>query len=291
MTTTVFLQTLLSGLFMGCIYALVTVGFTLVFGVLDIVNFAHGNIAMVAMFAAYVLFKSYAVDPYASLVVLTPVFLLLGMGLYRGLFNKLVGTPHSTHIMVTLGLMIGLENLANFFFGADLRGINTSYTTASVQLGEVSLQVARAGAAAVAVVMVTAIALFLKYTDFGKAIRAASSNRLGAHLCGIHVDRVYMISVGIATAAVAIAGVVMMPYYLVSPFSGHEFLNKSFAIAVVGGMGSFSGALVASLLVAMVEAFGGLVLSPAVANAIVFGLLILVLLFKPSGLLGRAAHH
>jgi len=291
MTVEVALQTLLSALLTGCIYALIAVGFTLVFGVLDIVNFAHGNVAMLAMFATYVLFHAFGLDPYVSALILAPSFFLLGLALYQGLFKKLVELPHSTHIMVTLGLMIGTDNLANFIFGADLRGVNTSYTTASVVLGDISLQVARAMAAGVAVVVVSGIALFLKYTDFGKSIRAAASNRLGAKVCGINVERVYLISVALAVAAAALAGTVMMPYYLVSPVTGHEFLNKAFAITVVGGMGSFGGALVASLIVALVEAFGGLLLSPTLANAIVFGLLILVLLFRPSGLFGQRPIH
>jgi branched-chain amino acid transport system permease protein len=277
---------------MGCIYALIAIGFTLVFGVVDIVNFSHGNIVMIAMFSTYVLFKSFSIDPYMAIPLLLPVFFLLGVVLYKGIFKRLLDTPHSTHIMVTLGLMIATDNIANYIFGADLRGIQTSYTSNGIPLfGGVSLQVARAGAAGVALVCVILIALFLKYSDFGKAIRAAAANRLGANLCGINVGRVFTISVGIATASAALAGVVMMPYYLTSPFTGHEFLNKSFAIAVVGGMGSFSGAILAAIIVGLVEAFGGLLLNPAVANAIVFGMLIMVLLFKPSGMLGRAANY
>jgi branched-chain amino acid transport system permease protein len=287
----VFLQTLLSALLQGSIYALIVIGFTLVFGVVDIVNFAHGNTVMIAMFATYVLFKGYALDPYLSIPLLLPIFFLLGVILYRAIFKRLLDTPHSTHIMVTLGLMIATDNVANFIFGGDLRGIQTSYTGVGIPMGGISLQVARAGAAGVAIVCVVAIALFLKYSDFGKAIRAAASNRLGANLCGINVSRVFTISVGLATALAALAGIVMIPYYLTSPSAGHEFLNKSFAIAVLGGMGSFSGAIMGSMIVALVEAFGGLLLNPALANAIVFGMLICVLLFKPSGLLGTSAQN
>ena len=122
MTLNVFLQTLLSGLLMGCVYALVTVGFTLVFGVLDIVNFAHGNIVMAAMFVTYVLYQGFRIDPYVALLIVVPLFMVLGMALHKGLFSRLLDTPHSTHIMVTLGLMIALENTTNLIFGGDLRG-------------------------------------------------------------------------------------------------------------------------------------------------------------------------
>jgi branched-chain amino acid transport system permease protein len=191
-------------------------------------------------------------------------------------------------MMVTLGLLIFLENLANFFFGGDLRGITTSYTTASVVLGPVSVPIARAAAAAVSLGAVGVLALFLGRTRLGKAIRASANNREGAFLVGIDVRRVYLVSFSLGTVAAALAGAVIVPFSLVSPFVGHEFMLKAFVIAVVGGLGSVAGALVGGLLIGFVEAVTSLYIEASLGNAMVFAILIAVLLFRPWGLLGQA---
>ncbi len=284
----VVVQALLSGLFMGSVYALVAIGFTLVFGVTDIVNFAHGHLVMGAMFVTYTLFKFASIDPYLSLVVVLPLFYLIGVALYLLVIRKIVDAPHSAHMMVTLGLLIFLENLANFFFGGDLRGITTSYTTSSLVLGPVSVPLARAGAAAVSLAAVVGLALFLRRTSLGKAIRASANNREGAALVGIDVARVYRIAFALGTVAAALAGAVIVPFSLVSPFVGHEFVLKAFVIAVLGGLGSMAGALAGGLLIGFIEALSSLYISASLGNAIVFGILIAVLLYRPWGLFGRA---
>jgi branched-chain amino acid transport system permease protein len=281
-------QSLLSGLFMGSVYALIAIGFTLVFGVTDIVNFAHGHLVMGAMFVTYVLFKAGRIDPYLSLVIVLPLFFGLGALLYMLVIRGIVEAPHSAHMMVTLGLLIFLENLANLFFGGDLRGITTSYTTSSLVLGPVAVPLARAGAAGVSLAAVLALALFLHRTSLGKAIRAAANNREGAALVGINVGRVYLISFSLGTTAAALAGAVMVPFSLVSPFVGHEFILKAFVIAVLGGLGSVGGALAGGLLIGLVEALSSLWISASLGNAIVFAILIVVLLYRPWGIFGQA---
>ncbi len=286
--TDVVLQVILSGLLTGCVYALIAIGFTLVFGVTDIVNFAHGHLVMAAMFASYVLFRFAGMDPYVSLLVVLPAFFLLGMVLYWLVIDRIVEAPHFAHMMVTLGVLIFLENLMNFFFGGDLRGVTTSYTTTSLPLGGISVPVARAAAAAMSLLAVALLSLFLRLSRFGRAIRAAANNRMAAQLVGIDVRRVYLVSFAIGTGIVALAGAVMMPYSLVSPFVGDEFMLKAFVIAIVGGLGSVTGALAGGVLIGLVEALAGLFLVASLGNAIVFGILILVLLFRPAGLLRRA---
>ena len=281
-------QTCLSGLFMGSVYALIGIGFTLVFGVTDIVNFAHGHLVMGAMFITYLLFKLAGVDPYLSLVVVVPLFFALGALLYKLVIERIVEAPHSAHMMVTLGLLIFFENVANFFFGGDLRGITTTYTTSSFVVADVSLPIARLGAAAVSLAAVVALALFLHRTSLGKAIRASANNREGAALVGIDVRRVYLVSFSLGTAAAALAGAVIMPFSLVSPFVGHEFILKAFVIAVLGGLGSVAGALVGGLLIGFVEALSSLYISASLGNAIVFAILIAVLLYRPWGIFGQA---
>ena len=282
------LQTCLSGLFMGSVYALIAIGFTLVFGVTNIVNFAHGHLVMGAMFVTYLLFKTANVDPYVSLIVVLPLFFALGALLYAVVIQRIVEAPHSAHMMVTLGLLIFFENIANFFFGSDLRGITTTYTTSSFIVGDISIPIARLGAAAVSLAAVVVLALFLHRTSLGKAIRASANNREGAALVGIDVGRVYLIAFSLGTAAAALAGAVIMPFSLVSPFVGGEFILKAFVIAVLGGLGSVAGALVGGLLIGFVEALSSLYISASLGNAIVFAILIAVLLYRPWGIFGQA---
>ena len=284
----VVVQALLSGLFMGSVYALIAIGFTLVFGVTDIVNFAHGHLVMLAMFVTYLLFKAASLDPYLSLVVVLPLFFALGAGLYWLVIQRIVEAPHSAHMMVTLGLLIFFENTANLFFGGDLRGITTAYTTSSLVLGPVAVPLARAGAAGVSLLAVALLALFLRRTALGKAIRAAANNREGAALVGVNVPRVYLISFSLGTAAAALAGAVIVPFSLVSPFVGNEYILKAFVIAVLGGLGSVGGALVGGLLIGSVEALSTLYISASLGNAIVFAILIVVLLYRPWGIFGQA---
>ncbi len=284
----VILQALLSGLFMGSVYALIAIGFTLVFGVTDIVNFAHGHLVMGGMFVTYVLFKAAHVDPYLGLVLVLPLFYGIGVVLYQVVIRRIVEAPHSAHMMVTLGLLIFLENLANLFFGGDLRGITTGYTTSSIVFGPVAVPLARAGAAGVSLGAVVVLALFLRRTSLGKAIRAAANNREGASLVGIDVGRVYRAAFALGTTAAALAGAVIVPFSLVSPFVGNEFILKAFVIAVLGGLGSVGGALAGGLLIGFVEALSSLYISASLGNAIVFAILIGVLLYRPWGIFGQA---
>jgi branched-chain amino acid transport system permease protein len=287
-TADVIAQTVVSGALTGSVYALIAIGFTLVFGVTDVVNFAHGHFVMGAMFAGYLAYRTWGIDPYLSIVVVLPLFFALGVGIYHLVIRRIVDHPHSAHMMVTLGLLIFLENLANFAFGGDLRGTTTRYTTTSWVIGSVAVPVARASAAAASVAAVIALAIFLGRARLGKAIRAAASNREGASLVGIDVKRVYAIAFALGTSAAALAGCVMVPFSLVSPFVGDEFMLKAFVIAVLGGLGSVGGAMVGGVLIGLIESLSNLYISASLGNAIVFAVLIAVLLFRPSGILGQA---
>jgi len=284
------IQVAISGFLMGLVYALIAIGFTLIFGVLDVVNFAHGQMVMIAMFAAYVVFDGLGIDPYLALVGLAPLFFLFGLVLFRILISRLVDATHASHTIVTLGLFIFLENLANLLFGGDLRGVNTVYTTASIPLGGVAVSVARLGAALTATAVIAALWLFLRNSAFGMAIRAAAQNRTGAHLVGVDVTRVYAVTFALGTVLTTVAGATLVPFSLVSPFVGGQMMHFSFAIAIIGGLGSVPGAFAAGLIVGMVEALGGLLFTGSFGNVLVFTILIAVLLFRPAGLFGRPAH-
>jgi branched-chain amino acid transport system permease protein len=284
MTADIILQVVLSGLLSGAVYALIAIGFTLIFGVLDIVNFAHGTVAALAMYAAYVIYQTMGLDPFVALIPVVLLALAFGAGLHKLLISRIIGTHHFTQIICTLGVFIFFENLMNMIFGGDLRGISVSYTTQSWDVGSFSIPVARGAAALVSALTVIGLTIFLNHTNLGKAIRAASNNRVGAHLVGINVRQIYLWAFMISTALAAIAGVVIMPFALVSPFVSGDFLLKSFVIAIVGGLGSVPGALIAGLLIGVAEALSELFLTDSFGNVIVFGILLLTLIIRPAGL-------
>lgn len=283
-TTSVLMQALVSGLLIGIVYALIAIGFTLIFGVMDIVNFSHGHKVMISMFISYFLFKTFHIDPFLSLIVTIPILFGIGIILYKLVFKHLVGKPHSTHIITTIALFIILENIMNFIFGGNLRGITTSYSTASIKMGQVAIGIAPLLAAGVTLCVIVLLYIFLQKTDFGKAIRACSQNLKGAQLSGINTTKVYIIAFAISAALAGLAGSVMVPFKMVDPFVGHEFLAKSFAIVVLGGLGSVSGAFIGAVLIGVIQSFSTVLFSASMANAITFALIITVIILKPTGL-------
>jgi branched-chain amino acid transport system permease protein len=279
-------QVAASGLLMGCAYALVAVGFTIVFGVMNVVNFAHGHLAMAAMFASFALNRYLGLDPYFAALCLFPAFLIVGALLYRLAIAPAVGSPHATQMLATLGLLIVIENSANLIFGGDLRSVRSSLVDGSISVGAVTLPWTRLVTAGVSLVAILGMWAFLKYTRFGTEIRAAASNQLGARLVGIPIQRVFLQAFALAVAMAAFAGAMLVPFYLITPFIGYDFMLKAFVISILGGLGSLPGAVLAGLLIGLVEALGGFFLTAAYATALVFALLIAVLLLRPSGLMG-----
>jgi branched-chain amino acid transport system permease protein len=281
------LQSAASGLLMGAAYALIAVGFSIVFGVMNIVNFAHGHMVMAAMFAAYAAHRWSGVDPYLSGLVLLPVFLGIGALLYKATIAPILHASQAAHLLTTLGLLIVIENLANLLFGADMRSVSLPYASRSLQLAGVALPLGKLLAAVGSLCAIAAVWALLRFTRFGAEIRAAADNQLGALLVGVPIARVFLRAFALATATAAVAGILLLPFYLVNPFVGHDFMLKAFVIAIIGGLGSLPGALVAGLIVGMIEAAGGLFLTASLGNALVFALLMVVLLVRPWGLFGR----
>jgi len=279
-------QVAASGLLMGLAYALVAVGFTIVFGVMNFVNFAHGHIAMAAMFASFALNRYLGLDPYIAALCLFPIFLVVGALLYRTAIAPAVGTSPAAQMLVTLGLLIVIENSANLIFGGDLRSVRSPIGESSLHLGDLVLPISRVLAATGSLIAIAALWAFLRFTRFGKEIRAAASNELGARLVGIPIQRVFMQAFALATAMAAFAGAMLVPFYLINPFIGYDFMLKAFVIAIIGGLGSLPGAVLAGLIIGVVEAFGDFYLTASYATALVFGLLMLVLLLRPAGLMG-----
>jgi branched-chain amino acid transport system permease protein len=281
-------QVLSSGLLMGAAYALLAIGFTLVFGVMNIVNFAHGHLAMAAMFVSYALNRSFGLDPYISALVLIPVSLVFGGALYDVAITPLVDAPPAAQMLATLGLLIIIENAANMIFGGDMRSVHVSYGFHSWFVDGLALPWTRLIAAAGSLLAVAIVWGLLHLTRFGAEIRASANNRLGAVLVGIRIPRVFRNAFALSTCTAAFAGALIIPFSLVNPFVGHGFMLKSFVIAIVGGLGSLPGALLAGFLVGIIEAGGDFFLTSSLSTALVFGLLMVMLLVRPAGFFGAA---
>ncbi|MFO1288454.1 MAG: branched-chain amino acid ABC transporter permease [Rubrivivax sp.] len=279
----------LNGLTTGAVYALVALGLTLIYGVLHIINFAHGALLMVALYAVYWLKASLGLDPYLALPLLVPGMFALGYALQAGVINRASHGKDENILLVTLGLSIVLENLALMFFKSDTRTIDTAYTLTTVAIGPAFIALPKLVAFAGALVASALLLLVVKRTDLGRAIRAVAKEKQGARLVGIDVEHVYAMSFGIGLACLGAAACFLLPAYYVNPQVGGGFVLVAFTIVVLGGMGSFAGALAGGLLIGVVESLGGLFLGESLGQIGIFAIFIAVLLFRPQGLFGARA--
>ena len=276
----------INGLLLGGIYTLVASGLTLIYGVLHIINFAHGSMLMLAMFGVYYLLIKLGIDPYLSLVIMVPVMYAFGFYLYRFLIGKMSNGKDENILLITLGLSILIENLALMFFKGDSRTISVAYMDTMVEMGPTLVSLPKIISFAASMLLCGALGLFIQRTDTGKAIRAVARERMGARLVGIDVERIFAISYGIGLATLGAAACLLMPIFYVSPSTGHVFVMVAFTVVVLGGMGSFLGAVVGGLIVGLTESFGGLFLGESLGQIGISVIFILILLFRPSGLVG-----
>ena len=285
---TIFGAAALNGVLMGGIYTLVACGLTLIYGVLHIINFAHGSMLMLAMFGVYYLLMKAGVDPYLALVVMVPGMYALGYLMYRYLIGKLSLGRDENILLITLGLSILVDNLALMFFKGDSRTISLSYSDKMLEWGPLLVSVPKLISFVAAMVLCVLLGLFIGRTDTGKAIRAVARERMGARLVGIDVEKVFAISFGIGLATLGAAACLLMPIFYVSPTIGNVFVIVAFTVVVLGGMGSFLGAVVGGLIVGLTESFGGLFLGESLGQIGISLIFILILLFRPQGLFGAA---
>jgi len=276
----------INGILMGGIYTLVASGLTLIYGVLHIINFAHGSLLMVAMFGVFYLVTKLGVDPYLSLIVTMPAMFALGYVMYRYLIGKLSYGKDENILLITLGLSIVIENLALMFFSGDSRTISMSYSDKMFEVGPLLVGLPKVISFVAAMIMCALLGVFMSRTDTGRAIRAVAKERMGARLVGIDVDKVFAISFGLGMATLGAAASLLMPIFYVSPTTGHVFVMVAFTVVVLGGMGSFLGAVVGGLIVGLTESFGGLYLGESLGQIGISLIFILILLFRPSGLFG-----
>jgi branched-chain amino acid transport system permease protein len=284
----VFFQSLISGILIGGVYALIGIGLTIIFGVMRIINFAHGDLLMLGMYATYFLFTLLKIDPFVSIVITIPLMFLYGAFLQKIIINRVLDALPQNQILLTIGMGLVMSNTIMLAFTSDYRILSTSYSSGSFNLLGISLSSPLVVSFVITVAITAALYWFLYRTDTGQAIRATAQDREAAKLMGINVSRMSMIAFGIGTALAGTAGALISPTYYIFPQVGSVFTLKAFVITVLGGMGSIVGATLGGILIGVTESVGGVYLGSGWKDVIVFVLFLLVLLFKPSGLLGTS---
>lgn len=287
MDTTSIIQGIVSGLLVGGIYSLIAIGLNLIFGVMGIINFAHGALMMLGMYTTFWSVTLFKINPYLTLLITIPLLFLIGFIIQRFLINSVLDSPESIQILLTLGLALWIENAALILWSPNFRSIISSNRTTNIYLYDISINLPRVYAFSFALFCVILLNIFLRKTDLGLAIRAASENKDGSHLVGINVKKIYILAFGIGSACVGAAGTLVMPFLYVYPEVGYMFLLNAFIVVVMGGMGNLMGAFYSGLIVGVTESLGGLFLKGSLKNALVYCFFILLLLFRPKGLFSK----
>jgi branched-chain amino acid transport system permease protein len=285
MATTI-AQAVVNGLLIGGIYALVSIGVSLIFGVVKIVNFAQGEFVMIGMYISFFLATTFGIDPLVSLSVSMPTLFVIGVLLQHFLIRRVLALGDMPQIFLTFAVSMLLLNLALLLFTANYRTVETSYSEVAIQIGGIYVALAKLIAFVVAMLLSALLWLFLHTTDLGKAMRAAAQNRDVAMLMGINPDRVFCVAVGVALALAGAAGSLLMPFYPAYPMVGQVFVLMAFVAVVLGTLGNISGALIASLMMGVAESLGIQFVGADSGLIVVFGMLLLTLALRPSGLFG-----
>ncbi len=283
----VFTQTLVSGLLMGFIYALIAVGLTMIFGMMDIVNFAHGDYLMVAMYFAYWFFVLFGMDPLYSLPAVTLLLFGLGIMTYYLLIKPIINAPMLSQIFVTFGVLILLRGLAQFFWKVDYRMIPETILSSNINVFDVYIGMPQLVAAGGAIICNGLIFWFLKSTKLGMALEAVSEDKESAKLMGINSDRMFALAWGIGIATVGVAGALLSSFYYVFPEVGANFGLVAFVVVALGGFGSVAGAFIAGIIVGLVEVLGGYLIAPSLKFMFVLILYLAVVFIRPQGLMGK----
>jgi branched-chain amino acid transport system permease protein len=284
----VFLQSLLSGVLVGGVYALVGIGLTIIFGVMRVINFAHGDLLMVGMYLTYFLFALLHVDPFVSILISIPLMFLFGALLQRVFVNRVLAALPQNQILLTIGLGLVMSNTVMLLFTSDYRILTTSYSSGSVKIWGLSVSEPLFISFVITAAITAFLYWFLMRTDTGQAIRATAQDREAAQLMGINVKRMSVISFGIGAALAGTAGALISPTYYIFPQVGGAFTLKAFVIVVLGGMGSVVGATLGGIVIGATESLAAVYISSGLKELVVYVLFLLVLLFRPAGLLGKS---
>jgi branched-chain amino acid transport system permease protein len=286
-TTEAILQILTSGLLIGLMFSLVAVGLNLIFGVMDIVNFAHGEFLMISMYIAYWLFTLLNLDPLYSLPICALVLFALGVATHKFLIARIMNAPMLAQIFATFGLMIFLQSLAFFLWKPDYRTIGKSLLTGRIEVLDVFIGLPQLFSAIGALATAGILFFLINRTEIGRALRATSEDREAAALMGINTDRMYALAWGLGAACVGVAGALLATFYPIFPQVGSVFGLTAFVVVVLGGFGSITGAFIAGIIVGVIQVTGGILFEPAFKNIFVYSLFLIVVFIRPQGLLGK----
>jgi len=288
-TFDVYLNVAVGGILTGLVYGLMALGLSVIFGVVRVVNFAHGEMMSIAMYLAVVSFSAFHLDPLVMLVPIAAVLFVFGYVLQAKLINPFVTRPEYTQFLLLVAVAIIIVNVLLIVFGPDARSVQTAYAYDSFQLGPLIVDASKLYAGIAAIVFAGALYAFFRLTLIGKAIRACADNYTGALVVGLDVKRLYALTSGIGAAGVGAAGVMMTLIVDATPMIGPTYTLLAFVIVITGGLGSMPGALVGGLLIGLTEALAGLVFTPSAKSMFAFAILVAVLLFRPQGILGKRA--
>ena len=285
----VYLNVVVAGVLTGLVYGLMALGLSVIFGVVRVVNFAHGEMMSIAMYIAVVLFTTLHLDPLVMLVPIATVMFVFGYALQTRLINPFITRPESSQFLLLVAVAIIIVNTLLIIFGPDAQTIQTSYAYDSFQLGPLIVDATKLYAGAAAILVTCVLFAFFRFSLVGKAIRACADNYTGALVVGLDVNRFYALTFGIGAACVGAAGVMMTLIIDVTPVVGPTYTLLAFVIVITGGLGSMAGALLGGLLIGLTEALAGLLFVPSAKSMFAFAILVLVLLFRPQGILGKRA--
>jgi len=288
MSIPLFLQSTLSGILVGGVYALIGIGLTMIFGVMRVINFAHGDLLMLGMYLTWALFTAFGLDPYVSLVVTAPLMFLWGALLQKVFINRVLGALPQNQILLTIGLGLIMSNAVMLVATSDYRILTTTYSSSSYDLFGLSVSLPLLYSFLVTAGITLSLFWFLSKTDTGQAIRATAQDRDAAQLMGINVKRMSVLAFGLGTALAGIAGALLAPTYYIFPQVGGPFTLKAFVVVVLGGMGSIVGATLGGVLIGVTESLSAVYIASGLKELVVYVLFLLVLLFKPAGLLGKS---
>ena len=287
MSFDVYLNVAVGGILTGLVYGLMALGLSVIFGVVRVVNFAHGEIMTIAMYIAITLFAAFHLDPLIMLVPIAAVLFAFGYVLQKQLINPFITRPDTSQFLLLVAVAIIIVNLLLIAFGPDARTVQASYAYDSFQLGPLIVDATKLYAGLAAIVVAAALFAFFQYSQIGTAIRACADNYTGALVVGLDVKHLYALTFGIGTACVGAAGVMMVMIVDVTPTLGPAYTLLAFVIVITGGLGSMPGALVGGVLIGLTEAMAGLLFSPSAKSMFSFAVLVLVLLFRPQGIMGK----
>jgi len=285
----IYLNVLISGLLTGLVYGLMALGLSVIFGVVRVVNFAHGEMMTIAMYIAIVLFQAFKLDPLVMMVPIAGVLFALGYVMQASLINPFIDRPEHSQFMLLVAVALIMVNVLLLVFGPDARSVQTSYAFDSFAFGPVIVDATKVYAGVAAIVVAAALFAFFRFSDLGKAIRACADNYTGALVVGLNVKRLYALTFGLGAACVGAAGSMLTLIIDVTPPLGPQYTLLAFVIVITGGLGSMGGALIGGVLIGTTEALAGLLFTPSAKSMFAFAILVLVLLLRPQGILGKSA--